>query len=385
MDIDDLPDSIIERVTMMEGILTDAATGGSPDNHVYEHLRREFMADETLKPLLPSFVRTYRNLSAFWPFIKNEAGTYAERRKIISGAFTPIIEHLEGANRAPIDVVAGDALASFDADGVRIITRGGHDWTHRFPSVVTAAAQLDAGSFIIDGESVVLDGAGRADFGLLQQALGGRGGKRKAKMAMLYAFDLLYLDGHDLTRMTLSERRHMLEDLIDHESGFLRFSEEVECDGAEFLASACRFGLEGIIAKRRDAPYRSGRGGDWLKIKCIQSDTFLIIGYEPSSVALGGIGRLLLAAHGNYGLEYVGSVGTGFTHTSATALRKQLDRIVAASPPARGISKKGVIWVRPKLAAEIAYRGWTHDDKLRHASFKGLREKADEAKIYGLA
>lgn len=121
MDIDDLPDNIIERVAMMEGILTDAATGGSPDNHVYEYIRREFMADEILKPLLPSFVRTYRNLSAFWPFIKNEAGTYAERRQIISGAFTPIIEHLEGANRAPIDAVVGDALASFDADGVHAV------------------------------------------------------------------------------------------------------------------------------------------------------------------------------------------------------------------------------------------------------------------------
>lgn len=271
-----------------------------------------------------------------------------------------------------------------DADGLRIITRGGHDWTHRFPSIAAEAAKLDADSFILDGEAVVLDEAGRSDFGLLQQALGGRGGKRAAELAMLYAFDLLYLDGHDLTRMALVERRQMLEDLVDHESGDIRLSEEVEADGAEFLASACRFGLEGIIAKRRDAPYRSGRGGDWLKIKCIQSDTFLIIGYEPSSAALGGIGRLLLAAHGNYGLAYVGSVGTGFTHASATALRKQLDRIKAASPPARGVSKKGVVWVKPKLAAEIAYRGWTHDEKLRHASYKGLRDVADEAKVYRL-
>jgi hypothetical protein len=121
MDIDDLPDSIIERVTMMEGILTAAATGGSPDNHVYDYLRREFMSDETLKPLLPAFVRTYRNLGAFWPYIKNEAGSYAERRQIISEAFTPIVEHLEGANRAPIDLVAGDTLASFDADGVHAV------------------------------------------------------------------------------------------------------------------------------------------------------------------------------------------------------------------------------------------------------------------------
>ncbi|MCV9937703.1 non-homologous end-joining DNA ligase [Boseaceae bacterium BT-24-1] len=269
-----------------------------------------------------------------------------------------------------------------DAVGVRIITRGGHDWTHRFPSIVAEAAELDAGSFVLDGEAVVLDEAGRGDFGLLQQALGGRGGKRNADRAMLFAFDLLYLDGHDLTRMALVERRHMLEDLLDGESGTIRLSEEVEADGAEFLASACKFGLEGIIAKRRDAPYRPGRGGDWLKIKCIQSDTFLIIGYEPSSAALGGIGRLLLAGHGNYGLTYVGSVGTGFTHTSATALRKQLDRITAGSPPARGLSRKGVVWVKPKLAAEIAYRGWTHDEKLRHASFKGLREKADEANVY---
>lgn len=272
-----------------------------------------------------------------------------------------------------------------DDRGVRVITRGGFDWTERFPSIAAAAAELDAGSFIIDGEAVVLDAAGRAEFGLLQQALGGRGGKLHAERAMLYAFDLLYLDGLDLRRMTLAERRHMLEDLIDHESGFLRLSEEVEADGAEFLASACKFGLEGIIAKRRDAPYRSGRGGDWLKIKCVQSDTFLIIGYEPSGVARGGIGRLLLAAQGNYGLEYVGSVGPGFTHASATALRKQLDRIRAVSPPARGISKKGVLWVTPKLAAEIAYVGWTHDDKLRHPAFKGVREKADKVAVFRLS
>jgi len=269
-----------------------------------------------------------------------------------------------------------------DAQGVRIITRGGHDWTERFPSIAAAAAEIDAESFILDGEAVVLDETGRSDFGLLQQALGGRGGKLRAGAAMLYAFDLLYLDGHDLTRMALTERRHMLEDLIGHGEGDIRLSEEVEADGSAFLTQACEMGLEGIIAKRRSAPYRPGRGGDWLKIKCVQSDTFVIIGYEPSNAALGGIGRLLLAAQGNYGLAYVGSVGTGFTQASATALRKQLDRIKAPAPPARGLSRKGVVWTKPKLAAEIAYRGWTHDEKLRHASYKGLRDKADESAVY---
>lgn len=267
-----------------------------------------------------------------------------------------------------------------DAGGVRVITRGGFDWTPRFPAIAAAAAELDAGSFILDGEAVVLDASGRADFGLLQQALGGRGGRLHAERAILFAFDLLDLDGHDLTRMALDERRQMLEGLLAGETGAIRLSEEVEAGGTELLAHACKIGLEGIIAKRRDAPYRSGRGGDWLKIKCIQADTFLIIGYEPSRVALGGIGRLLLAAKGNYGLTYAGSVGTGFTVDSATALRRQLDRIRVPSPAVR-MARKGVVWVRPKLVAEIAYRGWTHDDKLRHASFKGLRERADEATI----
>ncbi len=106
---------------MMEGILIAAATGGSPDNHIYEHLRREFMADPIIRDLLPQFVRTYRNLNAFWPYIKHEAGTYAERRQIISGAFTPLMDHLEGRDSAPGDKVASDALETFDADGVHAI------------------------------------------------------------------------------------------------------------------------------------------------------------------------------------------------------------------------------------------------------------------------
>jgi bifunctional non-homologous end joining protein LigD len=268
-----------------------------------------------------------------------------------------------------------------DPQGVRILTRGGHDWTHRFPAIAAEAQKLDADSFILDGEAVVLDDGGQSSFSLLPQELGGRGGKRVTDRAILFAFDLLYLDGHDLQRMSLEDRRHMLEGLLAGAAGDIRLSEEVEAEGSALLEHACQLGLEGIIAKRRSAPYRPGRGGDWLKIKCITSETFLIIGYEPSRVALGGIGNLLLAAHGNYGLTYVGSVGTGFTVSSATALRAQLDRI-RVEKPAANIRRKGVTWVRPKLAAEIAFRGWTHDDKLRHASYKGLREKADEAAVF---
>lgn len=121
MDLNEIPSSTLEQVAMMEGILIASATGGSPDNHIYEHLRREFMADPIIRDLLPQFVRTYRNLNAFWPFIKHEAGTYAERRQIISGAFTPLMDHLEGRNAAPGDKIASDALEIFDVDGVHTV------------------------------------------------------------------------------------------------------------------------------------------------------------------------------------------------------------------------------------------------------------------------
>lgn len=121
MDLDDIPSSTIEQVAMMEGILIAAATGGSPDNHIYEHLRREHMADPIIRDMLPKFVRTYRNLSAFWPYIKHEASTYAERRQIIGGAFTPLMDYLEGRNSAPSDKVASDALETFDAEGVHAV------------------------------------------------------------------------------------------------------------------------------------------------------------------------------------------------------------------------------------------------------------------------
>jgi len=269
---------------------------------------------------------------------------------------------------------------------VRIITRGGHDWTPRFPTIAHDALELGLDSAILDGEAVVLDERGASDFGALQKALGGRGGKRFAAEARLYAFDLLYLNGHDLRDQPLTERREMLADVLaaqPHAS--IGLSEEIDAEGSAFLKRACELGLEGIIAKRRSAPYRSGRGGDWLKIKCIQSESFAIIGYEPSAIALGGIGRLLLAARKGDGFVYVGGVGTGFTQASGTALRKQMDRLIIDKPAlAMPVRKKGYRWIKPELIAEIALRGWTDDGKLRHASYKGLREDADEVGIFRL-
>ncbi|MGJ7040478.1 bifunctional non-homologous end joining protein LigD [Shinella sp. BE166] len=270
---------------------------------------------------------------------------------------------------------------------VRILTRGGHDWTERFPAIAEAAAALPVSTAILDGEAVVLDEIGRSDFNGLQQALGGRGGKKTAQSAILFAFDLLYFDGHDITRMDQDDRRRLLEDLVPEEAdGSIRLSQEIEGDGAAIFRTACEHGLEGIIAKDRTKPYRSGRNGEWLKIKCVESEGFAIVGYERSADGFGGIGRLLVAARQGDGLVYVGGVGTGFSSASATALRKRMDTIAVTLPPIdTGKKRKNVVWIRPELVAEIEFRAWTGDAKLRHASYKGLRDKADMAEVYEIS
>ncbi len=131
--------------------------------------------------------------------------------------------------------------------------------------------------------------------------------------------------------------------------------------------------ISGVFSKRRRAPYRSGRGGEWLKIKCVQSDGFMIVGYEKSGSAFGKIGSLLLAARKAGELVYVGSVGTGFNERSEAQLREAMDKIKAPAAKYSG-RRKNVVWIKPALVAEVEYRAWTHDGKARHASYKGLRE-----------
>jgi bifunctional non-homologous end joining protein LigD len=264
---------------------------------------------------------------------------------------------------------------------VRILTRGGHDWTHRFPAIEAAAMALGPTTMILDGEAVVLDDAGRSNFGMLQAALGGRGGKRLAGEALFYAFDLLYFDGHDLRGMEQQERRQILENVIGDGGSVIRLSEEIEGDGSAILETVCEFGLEGIIAKDRRAPYRSGRKGDWLKLKCIQSDGFVVVGFEPSTKVPGAISRLLLAARQGESLVYVGGVGTGFTDKMARDLRKQLAAMPAKEPPVP-LKRKNAVFCEPAFVAEITYTEITSDGKLRHPSFKGLRELADNVDIF---
>ncbi len=267
-------------------------------------------------------------------------------------------------------------------DAVTVITRGGHDWTKRFPTIAAAAKDLPVGSAILDGEAVFLDEMGRSDYNALASDLGGPTSGKASVNSIMMAFDLLYFDGHDLTGVEQRSRRHLLESLVPpDETGSIRLSQEIEGGGQAIFEAACSHELEGIIAKDRDAPYRSGRSGDWRKIKCVQSDGFVILGYEPGS-GYGGIGKILMAAMDGDQLRYVGGVGTGLSGRSAAVLKNEIENIIASKPAISMARKRDVVWVRPVLIAEVDYRGWTGDQKLRHASYKGLRDPDENPDVY---
>ncbi|MDX0158982.1 ATP-dependent DNA ligase [Sinorhizobium meliloti] len=265
---------------------------------------------------------------------------------------------------------------------VRILTRGGYDWTGKFPSIADDARRLAVKTAILDGEAVVLDDNGRSDFGMLQRALGRLPSRYEAGAIVFYAFDLLYLDGRDLRRLPLRERRRLLEPLVAGREGAIRLSEEVQADGDEFFRVACAHGLEGIIAKHIEKPYRTGRGEWWQKITCKRRDSFVIVGFEPSTVP-GHLGRLLLAAREGNDLVYVGGCGTGWSHELSRELRKLLEGMKTKAP-ALTLRRKGAVFVDPVLVADVEYRAWTDDGKLRHASFKGVRELADGVEVFEL-
>ncbi|MDX1194751.1 ATP-dependent DNA ligase [Sinorhizobium medicae] len=265
---------------------------------------------------------------------------------------------------------------------VRILTRGGYNWTERFPTIVDDVRRLAMKTAILDGEAVVLDDKGRSDFGMLQRALGRLPSAVEAGAIVFYAFDLLYIDGRDLRRLPLRERRRLLEPLVAGREGAVRLSEEVQADADEFFRVACAHGLEGVIAKHVEKPYRSGRGEWWQKITCKRRDSFVIVGFEPSTVP-GHLGRLLLAARKNDDLVYVGGCGTGWSHDLSRELRNVLASIVTKKP-AVVLRRKAAVFVEPVLVAEVEYRAWTDDWKLRHASFKGIRERADDSEEFQL-
>jgi bifunctional non-homologous end joining protein LigD len=263
-----------------------------------------------------------------------------------------------------------------DEGTVVIRTRRGLDWTKKFPAIAAAIAGLPAASAILDGEAVVEDQNGVADFAALQDALKTQA---QGKIAF-YIFDLLYLDGYDLRAATLVERKGLLRQLLQTQptGGVLRYSEHFSIDGDKLLRHICALNAEGIVSKRTDSPYRSGRGRDWLKVKCANRQEFVIIGFTPSTAAPKAIGSLALGFYEDGKLLHAGRAGTGFDAETASALFVKLDKIKSDKPSVSGAlpaeARRNLIWTAPKLVAEIEFRGWTSANILRQASFKALRD-----------
>ncbi|RZN31967.1 non-homologous end-joining DNA ligase [Bradyrhizobium sp. Leo121] len=249
-------------------------------------------------------------------------------------------------------------------EAVKIFTRRGHDWTRRFRKIADDAWHISAGSDVIDGEVVAPAKDGTTDFSVLQNELKGR-----SKKIVVVAFDLLYLDGHDLRKLPLSTRKAALKKLIA--STDIQFSESFEIGGREMFEHACRVGYEGVVSKVADSPYVSGRGRNWVKTPYAQRETLTIAGFALDEGKWDGV---YLGRRKGAELIYAGKVDHGFDKVSAADLQKRLTPLIRKTQPyTKRIAHKG-IWVEPKLLAEVEYRAKSAEGKVRHPFFKGLRE-----------
>jgi bifunctional non-homologous end joining protein LigD len=270
------------------------------------------------------------------------------------------------------------ALVAVGGGEVRVYTRSGLDWTDRFPTIAAETAKLKVKSALIDGEAVVLETDGRSSFQALQAAL-----KTAPETIDYFAFDLLELDGEDLTDLPLIERKQRLEAILPGKSAHLRYSDHIQGNGEKLLHGFCDAGLEGVISKLATAKYVGSRSGGWVKTKCIKRQEFVVIGWTPSDKSRA-FRSLILGVHDDGKLRYAGKVGTGFD----TAELLRLMEIMApleqktATVEAPRAEVRGARWLKPELVAEIAYTEMTNEGTLRHPSYLGLREdKKPEAVV----
>lgn len=268
---------------------------------------------------------------------------------------------------------------------VQLMTRNRQQVNSTYPELDEALHAQGADNFVVDGEVVAF--VGRAtSFAQLQQRLGQRHPDQELVRRVpvyYYLFDVMYADGRDVRDLPLRERKRILRDLVSF-SGPLRFATHRNRNGEAYYAQACRWGWEGLIAKRADAPYRAGRGHDWLKFKCLNGQEFIIGGYTDPQGSRHGFGALLLGYYDDKGqLVYAGKVGTGFTEATLASLYRTLAGLRRETPAfARGrLPKSGVHWVEPNLVCEIGFSEWTTAGELRHPRYQGLRRDKDPALV----
>ena len=272
-----------------------------------------------------------------------------------------------------------------DAKGKRhatLFTRSGLDWTHRMRAVALAIETIPVEQAVLDGEVVVVDAEGKTSFSKLQAAFE----QGDAATFTYFAFDLLHLDGHNLRGLPLRARKSLLEPLLSEtEDPLLQFSQHLQLSADQVYAHACALGAEGILSKNGESSYTSGRSGSWLKLKCTHRQEFVIAGFTLPKDQGSGLGSLLLGYYRDGILIHCGRCGTGFTKTSARAVRKQLEPLRQAKPaygePLSRDEKRDAIWVRPELVCEVEFAAWTADGSLRHASFQAVRTDKAAAEV----
>ncbi len=266
-------------------------------------------------------------------------------------------------------------LAEIASGTVTLKTRTGLDWTDRFPGIVQAIGALGLGDSVLDGEIVHMLPSGVTSFSALQDDLS----KGKARSLIYMVFDLLHLNGWNLTGARLEDRKEALAAILEGgEDTRLHYSDHQIGKGPEFFRAACGLGLEGIVSKRRDSPYRPGRNPIWLKAKGIAREDLIVVGFTDPAGARAGFGALLMGYYRPDGrLTYAGRVGTGFSADVLTTFQKRLVAIARKTAPVKlpeGLSSRGIHWVEPQIVVEITFAGWTSDDILRHSRFIGIRE-----------
>ncbi|MBV9814013.1 MAG: non-homologous end-joining DNA ligase, partial [Acetobacteraceae bacterium] len=253
-----------------------------------------------------------------------------------------------------------------------VYTRRGLDWTEQFAAIAGAARQFRALSFIIDGEAVAYGSAGLPDFQALRRELA----SKRTERIRYHAFDLLYLDGFDLRQVPYLQRKRLLKTLLADAPPLFIYVDYLEDDGQRAFEHACRMGLEGLVAKRKDSPYRSGRVETWIKLKCIKSNTFPIVAFvEKLGAQPRRIASLYLGRHEGGQLLYAGKAQTGYSEETAREVRERLDPFIrTTSPLSTPVNKPKATWVEPVIDAEIEYSGVTDDGLLRAPVFKGVRD-----------
>lgn len=273
-------------------------------------------------------------------------------------------------------------LARVDGDNIQLVTRNGNDWTQNAPGVVAALSALGASATAIDGELCALAADGRTDFGLLQRSMGTR-------LLVFFAFDLLVSQGRDLRALPLLDRKMELAALLggSARTSVLRISEHFEHGGDAVLEQACAMKLEGIVSKRASSPYRGGRHADWLKIKCVARQEFVIVGYRVDDGLHNQVRSLLLGVVEEGRFRYAGKVGTGFTGKQLRELYLLLqpsvvERTYVEGAP-RGAAARELRWVEPRHVAEVSYTEVTRDGTLRHPVFRGLRADKSPTQVLG--